>query len=125
MQFGGTGQTPLREDFSYTTRDQVATQYRFSNLAGTTTIGYSTMTYDGVGRMTNLQHQNGSGANIANMTNSYDLASRITAEQLNGAHESRRLLPQSCHQRGHCHPGGWRSGLRRRADMRGRFQIRR
>ena len=35
--------------------------------------------------MTNLQHLNGSGSNIANFTNTYDLASRITSETLNGA----------------------------------------
>ncbi len=59
-------------------------QTRFSNLAGTTTIGYSAFTYDGVGRLTNLQHQNGSLVNIANYTNTYDLASKITSEVLNG-----------------------------------------
>ena len=35
MQFGGSGQTPLREDFTYTARDQVASQTRYSDLAGT------------------------------------------------------------------------------------------
>ena len=84
LMFGGSGQTPLREDFSYTPRDQVAAQTRYSDLAGTTAIGSSTVTYDGVGRMTNLQHLDGIGVNIANYTNTYDLASRITAETLNG-----------------------------------------
>ena len=37
-----------------------------------------------MGRLTNLQHLNGSGSNIANFTNTYDLASRITSETLNG-----------------------------------------
>jgi RHS repeat-associated protein len=85
MMFGGTGQTPLREDFTYTALDRTATQTRYSNLAGTTTIGDSTYGYDAVARLTNLQHQNGAGANIANYTNTYDLASRITSETLNGA----------------------------------------
>ena len=84
MMFGGDGQTPLREDFTYTARDQVASQTRYSNLAGTATIGYSTYGYDAVTRLTALQHQNGAGANIANYTNTYDLASRITSETLNG-----------------------------------------
>ncbi len=84
MQFGGTGQTPLREDFTYTPRDQVAAQTRYSDLAGTSEIGSSTFTYDSVGRLTNLQHLNGAGSNLANYTNTYDVASRITAETLNG-----------------------------------------
>jgi RHS repeat-associated protein len=84
MTFGGSGQTPLREDFTYTARDQTATQTRYSNLAGTTTVGYSTFTYDSVMRLTHLQHQNGTGGNLANYTNMYDLASRITSETLNG-----------------------------------------
>jgi RHS repeat-associated protein len=84
IQFGGVGQTPLREDMTYTPRDQVATQARYSDLAGSTEIGSSSFGYDSVARLTNLQHENGSGANLANYTNTYDLASRITSEVLNG-----------------------------------------
>ena len=84
MLFSGNSAT-LREDFGYTARDQVATQTRFSNLAGTSTIGSSAFSYDSVGRLTNLVHQNGTGTTLANMTNTYDLASRITSETLNGA----------------------------------------
>jgi len=40
--------------------------------------------YDGVARLTSLQHLNGSGGNIANYTYSYDLASRLTQEKDNG-----------------------------------------
>ena len=83
MLFSGNSAT-LREDFGYTARDQVATQTRYSDLLGTATIGYSPFTYDSVGRLTNLVHQNGTGTTLANMTNTYDLASRITAETLNG-----------------------------------------
>jgi len=85
IQFGGSGQTPLREDFTYTARDQVATQTRYSDLAGSSKIGSSTFTYDAVARLTNLQHANGTGSSLANYTNTYDLASRITSETLNGA----------------------------------------
>jgi RHS repeat-associated protein len=84
IMFGGTSQTPLREDFTYTPRDQVAGQIRFSDLAGANEIGSSTFTYDSMGRLANLQHLDGSGVNIANYTNTYDLASRITSETLNG-----------------------------------------
>jgi RHS repeat-associated protein len=83
MQFNGTSTTTLREDFGWTVRDQVATQTRYSDLAGSTKIGYSTFIYDPVRRLTNLQHQNGSGTVLANYANVYDLASRITSETLN------------------------------------------
>ena len=62
----------------------MATQTRYSDLGGTSKIGSSTFSYDSVGRLTNLQHLNGAGGNLANYTNTYDLASRITAETLNG-----------------------------------------
>ena len=47
MMFGGDGQTPLREDFTYTAETRWP-QTRYSDLAGTTTIGYSTFSYDAV-----------------------------------------------------------------------------
>ncbi len=84
LQLGGTGQTPLREDFTYTARDQLATQTRYSDLAGQNKIGSSMLGYDSVGRLTNLQHLDGSGNNIADYVNAFDLASRITSETLNG-----------------------------------------
>ena len=48
----------------YSARDQVTHQTRYSNLTGTTTVGFTSMVYDGVGRLTNLQHLNSSSANI-------------------------------------------------------------
>jgi RHS repeat-associated protein len=83
-EFGGSGQTPLRINMSYTTRNQLATETRYSDLAGTQTVGYSTLTYDAGSRLINLDHQNGSGTNLANYTYGYDLANRLTTETLNG-----------------------------------------
>src|SRR5262249_48391645 len=84
QQFGGTGQTPLRFDLTYTERNQVATITRFSDLAGTGKVGESDYTYDSVGRVQNLQHKNGSNTVLENYTYTYDLASRVTSELLNG-----------------------------------------
>ncbi len=84
MAFSGTGAAQLREDFAYSVRDQVTRQTRYSDSTGTTTVGYSTMGYDSVGRMTAQQHVGPTGSNIANYANSFDLASRITKEVLNG-----------------------------------------
>jgi RHS repeat-associated protein len=83
-EFGGSGQTPLRINMSYTVRNQLATETRYSDLAGTQTVGYSTLTYDAESRLINLDHQNGSGTNLANYTYGYDLADRLTTETLNG-----------------------------------------
>jgi RHS repeat-associated protein len=79
-----TGQAPLRLDFTYTARDDLASVSRYSDLAGTTTVAYSAYSYDSMDRITNLQHQNGSGTNLANFTYTYDLASRVTTEMTNG-----------------------------------------
>src|SRR5262249_35349245 len=59
-QFGGTSQTPLRLDVTYTDRNQTASQTRYSDLAGTQKVGSSAYTYDAAMRLTNLQHKNGS-----------------------------------------------------------------
>ncbi len=82
MQYSGQSAN-LREDFTYTARDQQAFLTRYSNLAATTTVGTTSMGYDAVGRLTNLQHKDGSAVNIANYTHTYDAASRVTTEKLN------------------------------------------
>jgi len=83
-QFGGASQTPLRMDLTYTARNQLATQTRYSDLGGVNKVASNTLTYDTSGRLTNLQDFNASGGSIANYTYAYDLASRLQSEQLNG-----------------------------------------
>jgi RHS repeat-associated protein len=84
-QFGGSGQTPLRIDLAYDPRNLVTTITRYSDLAGTTKIGSTLQGYDALGRLASQQDRNSSDANIANYTNTYDAASRMTSEQVNGA----------------------------------------
>jgi YD repeat-containing protein len=79
------GTTPLRFDLAYTSRDQVLSLTRYSDLNGTVTVGYSTYTYDAAGRTQNIQHRNSGGTTFENYTYTYDLASRVTSEQLNGS----------------------------------------
>ena len=79
------GTTAVRFDLGYTLRNQVATLTRYSNLAGTTKIGESDSSYDATGRLQTLQAKNGSGTTLENFTYTYDLASRVTSQQLNGA----------------------------------------
>src|SRR5262249_32931207 len=83
-QLGGSGITPLRFDLAYTARNQVGTLTRYSDLTATTKIGESDSTYDAAGRLTNLQIKDGSGTILGNYTTTYDLASRATAETIDG-----------------------------------------
>jgi RHS repeat-associated protein len=79
-----TGQAPLRIDLTYTARDQIATETRYSNINGTTTVASTTFSYDAVGRETHRQHLNASNANLANYTYTYDLAGEVKKQILNG-----------------------------------------
>src|SRR5205823_274091 len=45
-EFGGASQTPLREDLTYTGRDQVATETRYSDLGAQNKVASTTFTYD-------------------------------------------------------------------------------
>jgi YD repeat-containing protein len=83
--FAGISTTALREDLTYTAVGQEQTAIRYSNLAGTTKVGSTTYTYDADNRLSNLQHFNGSGTSLANYTYTYDNASRVQTEVLNGA----------------------------------------
>jgi RHS repeat-associated protein len=69
---------------TYNTDNEIATETRYSNLAGTALVGTASYSYDADGRLTNLQQLNSSGSDIANYTYSYDHASRLTQEQDNG-----------------------------------------
>ncbi|MFL5242523.1 MAG: SBBP repeat-containing protein [Gemmataceae bacterium] len=83
-QFGGAGLATLTLDLTYTSRDQIATETRYSNLNRTGLVGTTSMSYDPAMRETNLQFKDASGTNISNLTYTYDLADRLTSETLNG-----------------------------------------
>jgi RHS repeat-associated protein len=83
-QFSGSG-TQLREDFTYTLRDQMATATRYSDLAGTVKVSSTSHTYDASMRLTNIQHREASGSVLANYTYTHDVADRLTSETRNGS----------------------------------------
>ena len=87
-EFGGSGQTPLRVDFTDTARGQLDTITSYSDLAGATKVGSTTFTYDAGQRITRLEHRNGSGSLLANYTYTYDAASRLFTQ-------TERLSPMS------------------------------
>jgi hypothetical protein len=83
-QFGGAGLATLTLDLTYTNRDQIATETRYSNLNRTALVGTTSMSYDPAMRETNLQFKDASGTNISNFTYTYDTGDQLTAETLNG-----------------------------------------
>jgi RHS repeat-associated protein len=83
-QTAGTGVTAMRFDYAYTARGQVASETRYSDLAGTTVVGTTTHDYDAAGRQTHLLQKNGSGTTLAEYTYTYDAAGRMTAKDENG-----------------------------------------
>jgi RHS repeat-associated protein len=84
-QFSGTGQSPLRIDQAYDAANQVSGQTRYADLAGTTVVATTSFTYDAAGRLTDEQHKNNSGGNIAHYTYSYDAANHVLSDTTDGA----------------------------------------
>jgi len=53
-EFGGTGQTPLRMDLTWTDRDQLDSLTRWRDLLGTQKVGSTVYGYNSFGDLTNL-----------------------------------------------------------------------
>jgi RHS repeat-associated protein len=83
-EFGGPGQTTLREDLTYTADNQIATETRNDNLAGTVPVGTSSYTYDAADRLTSLVQTYANGSVLASYVYNYDQASRLSSEVDNG-----------------------------------------
>jgi RHS repeat-associated protein len=82
------GLAPVRVDYNYTVRDQVAGVTRWADLVQIVKVGSTSYSYDAVGRMLNVRHQNSGATNLANLTYTYDQAGRVTSETTNGALKS-------------------------------------
>ena len=82
--FSGGSLPTMRIDLGYNNRDQLTSLNRYADLAGTQLVGTSALAYDNAGNLTNLQHKDGSGANLANYVNVFDANNRITSETRNG-----------------------------------------
>jgi RHS repeat-associated protein len=83
-QFGGSGQTPLHANLTWTARDQLSTVTRYDDQAGGTLAATSTYQYDAAMRLTNLQHTDSAGANVGSYVYAYDPGNRLTSETDNG-----------------------------------------
>jgi YD repeat-containing protein len=71
-KFGGVGQTTLRMDIGYNADNEQTSLTRYKDLAGNTQVGSSAYSYDHVGRVTNIQHKDGSSNLLANSTRPAD-----------------------------------------------------
>jgi RHS repeat-associated protein len=83
-QFGGSGQTPLHVNLTWTARDQLSTVTRYKDQGGTSLAGTTTYQYDAAMRLTNLQHTDSAGNNIGSYVYNYDPGNRLTSETDNG-----------------------------------------
>src|SRR5262249_55749080 len=77
-------QTALSVHLGYDNRDALTSLTRYSDATETNVVGTTAYSYDDAGRVTNLQHKNGSNTLLANYTYTYDAADRVLTEQLNG-----------------------------------------
>ena len=78
------GTEPTRIETTYTDRNQVDTISRYTDLTATTLRGSSDFTYDDLGRETHFVHQDGSSTTLSEGTYTYDAASRLTEQALDG-----------------------------------------
>ncbi len=83
-EFGGPGQTTLREDLTYNADDQILTETRYDDLNQQTLAGTSSYVYDTDQRLTSLTQTYANGTVLASYTYGYDSVSRLTAEVDNG-----------------------------------------
>ncbi len=73
-------------EFTYTARGEPETVRRYSGTVSPfPLIALTSYNYDGTGRVTNLQHTDGSGGNVANYTYTYDDGGRLTLEVRDGS----------------------------------------
>src|SRR5262249_7105296 len=83
-QFSGIGATQLRIDLTYQANGLLSTETRYSDLAGSTKVGTTTYLYDAVGRVTAINHYNGTGTAMATFPYNHDGGSRLPGEGNNG-----------------------------------------
>jgi RHS repeat-associated protein len=79
-EFGGPGQTPLRVDLSYDSRNGLIALSRSSDLAGTQGAGTSSYSYDDAGRLLGIVNKSSLGATLSYYNYGYDSADRVTSE---------------------------------------------
>jgi RHS repeat-associated protein len=84
IEFGGPGQTTLRENLTYTALDQIATEDRYTDLAGTQFAGEVTYSYDSDQRVIGITDTYANGSVLASYVYNYDEASNLTSEVDNG-----------------------------------------
>jgi RHS repeat-associated protein len=80
VRFGGSGQTQARIDLGYDNRNELTSQTRYADVAGTLARGSTAYVYDDGGRVTAITNTNGSGATLSYYDYSYGSGDRVTQE---------------------------------------------
>ena len=76
---GGNSVADKRIDLTYDALGRFDTITRYEDLAGTELVATTDYTFDNAGRLTALDHTDGSSNNLANYSYSYDVGGRITS----------------------------------------------
>jgi RHS repeat-associated protein len=82
--FTAPGQPTLRVDYTYNSANQVLTETRYANAAGTQVLGSASYAYDAAGRVTGLTQRDGTGAVVEDYVYTYDPSGRPLTETRNG-----------------------------------------
>jgi YD repeat-containing protein len=77
-QSGGNTVAAKCVNFAYNTGGMFTGITRYNDLAGTQIVANTTYTYDGLARLTALDHKNAAGGNLANYAWTFDNDGRIT-----------------------------------------------
>jgi RHS repeat-associated protein len=82
--YSGPNNQQARFDLTYTDAGQVATMTRYADTEGNQKVGFSQWTYDNVGNVKQIQHQDGNGNVLGTFAYGYDAANRVSSETDNG-----------------------------------------
>src|SRR5262249_42521997 len=84
-RFAGTGQTPVRFDFAYSSRGELTTLTRFSDVAGSNGVGTTVYSHDDDGKVTSIVNKDNANATLSYYSYGYDSKDRVTSHSWSSA----------------------------------------
>ncbi len=84
-QLSGSGVSAMRFDTAYTTRGQIETVTRYSDVAGSSQVGQTHNVYDAARRLTHILHEDSSDTALAEYTYTFDAGDRLTQKVESGS----------------------------------------
>ncbi|WP_239465908.1 choice-of-anchor C family protein [Gemmata sp. SH-PL17] len=83
-RWSGGGVSDARIDFGYDARTERTSVARYSDLAGSQLVSHSSLSYDKLGRVSEIDHFGANGTAVSAYGYSYDAASQLARELRNG-----------------------------------------